>query len=53
MIILLRKPRKSDYLDPSAYRLITLLNTLRKVLKAIIARRIRYVVKAYKLLPKT
>jgi hypothetical protein len=29
------------------------LNTLRKVLKAIIARRMRYAVKAHKLLPKT
>jgi Reverse transcriptase (RNA-dependent DNA polymerase) len=53
MTILLRKPRKSDYSDPSAYRLITLLNTLRKVLEAIIARRMRYAVKAHKLLPET
>jgi hypothetical protein len=29
------------------------LNTLRKVLEAIIARRIRYVIKAHKLLPET
>jgi Reverse transcriptase (RNA-dependent DNA polymerase) len=53
MTILLRKPGKSDYSDPSAYRPIALLNTLRKVFKAIITRRIRYAVKAYKLLPKT
>jgi hypothetical protein len=53
IIILLRKPEKSDYLNPLAYRLITLLNTFKKVFKAIITRRIRYVVKAYKLLPKT
>jgi hypothetical protein len=51
--ILLRKPRKSDYSNPSAYRPITLLNTLKKVLEAIIARRIRYAVKAHKLLPET
>jgi hypothetical protein len=50
---LLRKLRKSDYSNPSAYRLIALLNTLRKILEAIIARRIRYAVKAHKLLPKT
>jgi hypothetical protein len=37
----------------SAYRLIALLNTLGKILKAIIARRIRYAVKAHKLLPET
>jgi hypothetical protein len=51
--ILLRKSKKNDYLNPSAYRLITLLNTLEKVLKAIITRRIRYAVKAHKLLPET
>jgi Reverse transcriptase (RNA-dependent DNA polymerase) len=52
-IILLRKPEKSDYSDPSAYRPITLLNTFGKVFKAVVARRIRYVVKAYGLLPET
>jgi hypothetical protein len=52
IIILLRKSEKSDYLNPLAYRLITLLNTFRKVFKAIIIRRIRYAVKAYKLLLK-
>jgi hypothetical protein len=53
MIILFKKPRKNDYLNPSAYKLIILLNTLEKVLKTIIARRIRYAVKAHKLLPET
>jgi hypothetical protein len=51
--VLLRKPGKSDYSNPSAYRLITLLNTLEKILEAVIARRIRYAVEAHKLLPET
>jgi hypothetical protein len=51
--ILLRKPGKSDYLNPSAYKPIALLNTLGKILEAIIARRIHYAVKARKLLPET
>jgi hypothetical protein len=53
MIILLRKPDKSDYSNPLVYRPIALLNTLEKTLKAIVARRIRYVVKAYGLFSKT
>jgi hypothetical protein len=53
MIILLRKPDKSDYSNPLVYRPIALLNTLEKTLKAIVARRIRHVVKAHGLLPKT
>jgi hypothetical protein len=52
-IILLRKPGKNDYLNPSAYRPIALLNTLGKILEAIIARRMCYVVKAHKLFPET
>jgi hypothetical protein len=52
-IVLLRKPGKSDYSNLSAYRLIALLNTLGKVLEAVIARRIRYAVEAHKLLPET
>jgi hypothetical protein len=53
MIILLRKLDKSDYSNLSAYRPITLLNIFEKTLEAIVARRIRHVVKAYGLLPKT
>jgi hypothetical protein len=52
-IILLRKPDKSDYSNLIVYRPIALLNTLGKTLKAIVARRIRHVVEAYGLLPKT
>jgi hypothetical protein len=51
--ILLRKPGKSDYLNPLAYRPIALLNTLGKTFKAVVARRIRYAVEAHGLLPET
>ena len=50
--ILLRKPGKSDYSNPSAYRPIALLNILRKALEAVVARRIRHVVEAHGLLPE-
>jgi hypothetical protein len=52
-IILLRKSRKNDYSNLSAYKLIALLNTLGKILKAIIARRIYYVIKTHKLFSET
>jgi hypothetical protein len=52
-MVLLKKPEKSDYLDFSAYKLIILLNILEKVLKAVIIRRIRYVVEKYNLLLET
>jgi hypothetical protein len=52
-MILLKKPEKSDYLDLSAYRPIILLNTLGKILEAVVTRRIRYVVEKYNLLLKT
>jgi hypothetical protein len=49
--VLLRKPKKEDYLNSKAYRLIALLNTLEKVLKAVIAERIRFAAETYTLLP--
>jgi hypothetical protein len=48
---MLKKPGKKDYSDPSAYRPITLLNTLGKTLEAVIASRIRETAEAYGLLP--
>jgi hypothetical protein len=48
IIILFRKSEKSDYLNPLIYRPIALLNTLKKTFKTVVARRIRYAVKAYR-----
>src|ERR1700722_17835009 len=45
-----RKPGKSDYSNPSAYRPIALLNNLGKALEAVVTRCIRYAVEAYDLL---
>jgi hypothetical protein len=51
--VLLRKLKKEDYLNSKAYRLIALLNTLGKVLKAVIAERIRFAAETYTLLSNT
>jgi hypothetical protein len=51
--VLLRKPRKPDYSDPAAYQPITLLNTLGKVLEAVIAQRLSELAEAHQLLPDT
>jgi hypothetical protein len=51
--VLFKKPGKSDYLNPSAYKPIALLNTFKKILKAVVARRIRYAVEKHSLLPET
>lgn len=52
-IIVLRKPGKPDYSVPGAYRPISLLNTLGKLLEAVMARRLSYWAEKYKLLPDT
>ena len=49
----LRKLGKADYIIPKAYRLIALLNTLGKLLKFILARRLLTLVEAYRLLLNT
>jgi hypothetical protein len=49
--IALRKPGKDDYSVPKAWRPITLLNTLGKLLEAIIAARLSQAAEAYNLLP--
>ena len=46
--IILRKSRKKNYLKFSLYKSIALLNTLNKILKSIIFKRIQYVVKMLK-----
>jgi len=53
IIIILRKLRKKDYLKSSSFKFITLLNTLNKMLKSIILKRLRYVAKAHNTLFNT
>jgi hypothetical protein len=52
-IVVLRKPGKPDYTVPNAYRPISLLNTLGKLLKGVIARRLSFYAETYRLLPDT
>ena len=52
-IVVLKKPGKPDYSAPGAYQLISLLNTLGKILEAVIARRLSFWAETYKLLPDT
>jgi hypothetical protein len=47
---MLKKPGKGDYSNPSAYRPIALLNTLGKILEAVISNRIKYIAESYDLL---
>lgn len=53
LIVVLRKPGKPDYSLPGAYRPISLLNTLGKLLEAVIAKRLSYYAETYGLLPDT
>ena len=50
-IILLKKPNKNDYIAASAWRPISLLATLSKVLESVVAERISHAVETYGLLP--
>lgn len=52
-IIPLKKPGKDDYTLPKNYRPISLLSTLGKVLEAVVAERISYIVETAGLLPST
>ncbi|GFG00714.1 hypothetical protein IFM53868_10832 [Aspergillus udagawae] len=52
-IVVLRKPGKPDYSNPGAYRPISLLNTLGKLLEAVVAQRLLYLTEKYSLLPDT
>ncbi len=47
IIIMLRKLRKKNYFKLLFIKLIALLNTLNKILKFIILKRLRYVVKTH------
>lgn len=49
----IKKPGKSDYTIPKAYRPIALLNTIGKIMDAIIAKRISYITEKHQLLPET
>lgn len=51
--VTLRKAGPQDYRVPKSYRLVALLNTLGKILEAVVATRIAWCVEEYKLLPKT
>jgi hypothetical protein len=50
---MLKKLRKSDYTNLLAYRLIALLNTLGKVLEAVILNKIKFITKTHDLLLDT
>jgi hypothetical protein len=50
---MLKKLGKSDYTNPSVYRPIALLNTLGKVLEAVILNRIKFITETYDLLLDT
>jgi hypothetical protein len=50
---MLRKLKKKDYSKLSSFRFIALLNTLNKMLKLIILKRLCYVVKTYIILLNT
>ncbi|KAL3965699.1 hypothetical protein ACCO45_000007 [Purpureocillium lilacinum] len=51
--VVIRKPGKDNYTVPKSYRPIALLNTLGKVMDAIIATRLSYIAETYQLLPAT
>ena len=50
---MLRKPKKKNYSKSSSYKSIALLNTLNKMLKSIMFKRIRYAVETLKTLSNT
>lgn len=52
-ILPLRKPGKPDYRVPKAYRPISLLSTLSKLMELVLARRLSYWAETFNLLPNT
>jgi ribonuclease HI/exonuclease III len=50
--VVIRKPGKTDYSNPKAYRPIALLNTLYKLLTAIVTEVLVFIAEKYDLLPK-
>lgn len=53
IVILHKIGYNQDYISPKNYQLISLLNTLGKIMKAILATRISYMAITYNLLPET
>lgn len=51
--VVLRKPGKPDYSVPKAFRPIALLNTMGKLLSAVVVERLTYTLEKYHLLPNT
>ena len=51
--IVIRKPGKESYEEPGAWRLIALLNTISKLIKAVTAKRIQEAAEQHHLLPDT
>jgi len=51
--IVLRKSKKSDYIDSKTYRLIALLNIMSKALKSIMIKRLNDIVKTHHMLSNT
>ena len=51
--VVLRKPGKDDYTVPKAYRPIALLNTIGKIMDAVLARRLSYLVETENVLPNS
>ena len=51
VIVVLWKPNKAAYSIPGAYQPILLLNTLGKLLEAVMAKRLSYYAETYGLLP--
>jgi hypothetical protein len=49
--VALRKPRKPDYTILKAYRPISLLPTVSKILEKIVARRLSFLAETYNLIP--
>ncbi|GES66033.1 hypothetical protein ATETN484_0014000100 [Aspergillus terreus] len=50
--MVLRKPGKSKYTEPKAFRPVSLLNTIGKALESVVAQRLSYAVERFQLLPK-
>jgi hypothetical protein len=49
-MIILKKTRKSDYITSKTYRLIILLNIMRKIMKSIMSRKILWLTKTHRFL---
>lgn len=50
--MVLRKLGKDNYTIPKAYRPIALLNTIRKAIDAVIAKRLSYLVEKHQVIPQ-